>query len=66
MCQGDTVIVNVLNQLRPSDLTSIHWHGVHMKHTPNMDGVGFITQYPIFKNSYYQYKYFFVGFFSNF
>jgi L-ascorbate oxidase len=49
VCLGDTIIVNVFNNLKPNDITSIHWHGVHMKRTNNMDGVSFITQSPILK-----------------
>jgi FtsP/CotA-like multicopper oxidase with cupredoxin domain len=41
--EGDTVRVTVVNSL--ADLTSIHWHGLHV---PNaMDGVPGITQEPI-------------------
>ena len=57
VCLGDTVIINVFNNLRSSDITSIHWHGVHMKHTNNMDGVSFVSQCPILKNSFFKYKF---------
>ncbi|KAL5274167.1 hypothetical protein ACFFRR_000750 [Megaselia abdita] len=45
VCHNDTIIVDVLNRL--PEPTSIHWHGLTQKETPWMDGVPFITQYPI-------------------
>ncbi|XP_046357742.2 laccase-2-like [Haliotis rufescens] len=44
--QGQSVHVHVTNNM-DSDTTSIHWHGVHQKGTPWMDGVPFLTQCPI-------------------
>ncbi|CAE1312425.1 unnamed protein product [Acanthosepion pharaonis] len=43
---GQTVIVYVENHLYASDVT-IHWHGLHQKGTPFMDGVPYVTQCPI-------------------
>ncbi|KAH8382219.1 hypothetical protein KR009_002442 [Drosophila setifemur] len=45
LCENDTVVVDVLNYL--SEPTSMHWHGVHMMRTPEMDGAPFVTQYPL-------------------
>lgn len=45
LCENDTVVVDVLNYL--SEPTTMHWHGVHMHRTPEMDGAPFITQYPL-------------------
>lgn len=45
LCHNDTIIVDVLNKL--PEPTSLHWHGLTQLHTPWMDGVPYITQYPI-------------------
>ncbi|XP_017026577.2 uncharacterized protein Mco3 [Drosophila kikkawai] len=45
LCENDTVVVDVLNYL--GEPTAMHWHGVHMKRSPEMDGAPFITQYPL-------------------
>lgn len=39
--------ITVYNELPNVEGISIHWHGMHQKETPEMDGVAFITQYPI-------------------
>ena len=44
--EGQTVVAKVTNMLS-SDITSIHWHGMHQKNTPWMDGVGGISHCPI-------------------
>ena len=56
VCKGDTVVVNVNNMLRSQRITSIHWHGVKVRGSPHMDGVGMVTQCPIVPNSEFQYK----------
>ncbi|CRL02097.1 CLUMA_CG015286, isoform A [Clunio marinus] len=43
VCVNDTIIVDVKNHLM-SEGTSIHWHGLHQRNTPYMDGVPQITQ----------------------
>ena len=43
---GATVVVDVFNFLVTEE-TSIHWHGMHQRKTPWMDGVGYISQCPI-------------------
>ncbi|KAH8295076.1 hypothetical protein KR018_006877 [Drosophila ironensis] len=45
LCENDTMVVDVLNYL--GEPTSMHWHGVHMKLTPEMDGAPMVTQYPL-------------------
>ena len=44
--EGQNVIVNVKNLLL-AEVTSIHWHGMHMRNTPWMDGALLISQCPI-------------------
>ena len=44
------VVVDVFNNIVGApgdDDTSIHWHGMHQVHVPWMDGVGYVTQWPI-------------------
>jgi FtsP/CotA-like multicopper oxidase with cupredoxin domain len=43
---GSIMKVTVVNRL-VSEAVTIHWHGMHQKGTPWMDGVGFISQPPI-------------------
>ncbi|KAH0560390.1 oxidoreductase OpS5-like [Cotesia glomerata] len=56
VCEGDTVIVNVINNFA-SDSATIHWHGIHQVDTPFMDGVPFITQCPILPHNNFVYKF---------
>ncbi len=44
--EDQTVIIEVTNTLINKEV-SIHWHGQFQNHTPWMDGVDHITQYPI-------------------
>ncbi|CAE1312421.1 unnamed protein product [Acanthosepion pharaonis] len=53
---GQTVIVYVENQLYSSDVT-IHWHGLHQRGTPFMDGVPYVTQCPIGPSQSFAYKF---------
>ena len=48
------VVVDVLNYLTTEE-TSIHWHGMHQRNTPWMDGVGYITQCPIEAGASFRY-----------
>ncbi|XP_061164931.1 uncharacterized protein LOC133173877 [Saccostrea echinata] len=57
VCQGDTIVVNVHNKLEGSDGLSIHWHGLHQRNTPHMDGVSMVTQCAIPAHSSFQYKF---------
>nr|XP_022321018.1 oxidoreductase OpS5-like [Crassostrea virginica] len=57
ICYGDTVVVNVINKLEGADGVSIHWHGLHQRNTPHMDGVSMLTQCAIHAHSSFQYKF---------
>lgn len=46
MCKNDLIVVDVTNKMAGA-APSIHWHGLHQRKTPYMDGVPFITQCPI-------------------
>ena len=54
--KDQTVKVRVYNNLTSEGIT-VHWHGMHQKGTPWMDGVGFISQYPIGAGEYFDYIY---------
>ena len=52
--EGAIVKVRVENELTSEGVT-IHWHGMHQRGTPWMDGVGFISQAPITPGAYFDY-----------
>ena len=52
--EGATVVADVTNNMFTEE-TSVHWHGMHQRETPWMDGVGFITQCPIEAGSSFRY-----------
>ena len=54
--EGQNVTVHVKNNLT-SEGISVHWHGMHQRGTPWMDGVGQVTQCPIGPQSTFSYKY---------
>ncbi|MBE7157939.1 MAG: multicopper oxidase domain-containing protein, partial [Rhodospirillales bacterium] len=56
---GDEIIVHVKNSMPASDLngTTIHWHGIHQKGTPEYDGVPSLTQCPIAPGDSFTYKF---------
>ena len=54
--EGQTVIVHVHNNLTTEGI-SIHWHGMHQRGTPWMDGVGQVTQCPIGPQTSFSYMY---------
>lgn len=56
VCLGDTISVDVINQLM-GDSTTIHWHGMHQTDTPFMDGVPMITQCPIPPHTTFRYTF---------
>ncbi|XP_050689230.1 uncharacterized protein LOC126981747 [Eriocheir sinensis] len=56
VCQWDEVVVDVVNELG-SDSTTIHWHGIHQRGTPYMDGVPFLTQCPIPAHTTFRYHF---------
>lgn len=41
VCKGDRIIVDVSNHMPGQGLT-IHWHGIHQKKTPWMDGIAMV------------------------
>ena len=57
VCEGDTVIVNVRNDMYNFEATTIHWHGIHQIGTGHMDGVGMISQCPILPTDKWAYRY---------
>jgi FtsP/CotA-like multicopper oxidase with cupredoxin domain len=51
--QGVEAVLNVTNGL--ADYTTMHWHGMRI---PNaMDGVPYLTQFPIAENETFEYRY---------
>ena len=52
--EGQEVQVRVVNKLT-SEGISIHWHGMHQKRSPWMDGVGLVSQAPITPGAYFDY-----------
>ncbi|MBW0501215.1 hypothetical protein O181_040930 [Austropuccinia psidii MF-1] len=51
--EGDTIEVNVIN--RSGHPMTFHWHGLHQKGTPWMDGISGVTQCPIPPNANFTY-----------
>ena len=56
VCLNDTIIVDVKNHLM-SEGTTIHWHGIHQRKTPYMDGVPHISQCPIGPGHTFRYNF---------
>ncbi|XP_078686410.1 uncharacterized protein LOC144919067 [Branchiostoma floridae x Branchiostoma belcheri] len=54
--EGAQVVVKVTNKLL-NEVTSIHWHGLHMRGTPYMDGVAYVTQCPIMPRESFFYRF---------
>ncbi|XP_048577660.1 LOW QUALITY PROTEIN: L-ascorbate oxidase [Nematostella vectensis] len=54
--EGAEVVVTVVNHLLKEGVT-IHWHGVHMRSNPWMDGVAYISQCPIQVKQSFQYRF---------
>ncbi|KXJ06536.1 L-ascorbate oxidase [Exaiptasia diaphana] len=54
--QGAQVVVTVLNELQLDGLT-IHFHGIHMKYNPWMDGTAHVSQCPIGPKQSFQYRF---------
>ena len=54
--EGQEVIIHVHNNLTTEGI-SIHWHGMHQRGTPWMDGVGQLTQCQIGPASSFSYRY---------
>ncbi|KAK9378448.1 multicopper oxidase-domain-containing protein [Kockiozyma suomiensis] len=62
--EGDYLSVMVYNNL-PVPIT-VHWHGIHQKDTPHLDGAAGITQYPIDPGSSFHYNFTTVDQYGNF
>ncbi|KAK1831510.1 multicopper oxidase-domain-containing protein [Podospora conica] len=56
-CWGDTIYINVTNELYGLNGTSMHWHGLRQWFTMHMDGVNGITQCPIAPGDHFVYKF---------
>lgn len=56
VCLNDRIVVDVTNHLAGSEL-SFHWHGLHQKETPWMDGVPMLTQCAIPSGNTFRYKF---------
>ena len=54
--EGQSLVLHVKNHLLSESIT-IHWHGLHQRDTPFMDGVAFITQCPISSGQKFTYKF---------
>ncbi|XP_030382334.1 laccase [Scaptodrosophila lebanonensis] len=55
VCFGDTIVADVINSMH--ETTTIHWHGIHQRLTPHMDGVPHVTQYPIEAGQAFRYRF---------
>jgi iron transport multicopper oxidase len=53
---GDTVIVNLYNDLG-NETTGLHFHGLFMKNTPQMDGPVGVTQCSIMPGTLFKYEF---------
>lgn len=56
VCLNDTIIVDVKNHLM-SEGTTIHWHGIHQRNTPFMDGVPHVSQCAISPGLSFRYNF---------
>eukprot|EP00106_Octopus_bimaculoides_P019942 XP_014787384.1 PREDICTED: laccase-like [Octopus bimaculoides] len=54
--KGQRVIIDVENHLY-SEVTTIHWHGLHQRGTSHMDGVAWVTQCPILPGQSFRYEF---------
>ena len=54
--EGDTINVHVKNNMKDEN-TALHWHGIHQRGTPFMDGASHITQLPIAPLSTFNYTF---------
>ncbi|KAM7364393.1 uncharacterized protein ACRADG_000906 [Cochliomyia hominivorax] len=57
VCKDDLLIVDVHNHAHGS-AAALHWHGLHMRKTPFMDGVPFLTQCPISFANTFRYQFY--------
>uniref|UniRef100_A0A182Q9A8 Uncharacterized protein n=1 Tax=Anopheles farauti TaxID=69004 RepID=A0A182Q9A8_9DIPT len=56
VCHNDLIVVDIMNAMAGTSAT-IHWHGLHQRATPHMDGVPYITQCPIGFGTTFRYAY---------
>lgn len=56
VCLGDTIRVDVVNRLM-GESTTLHWHGLHQRDTPFMDGVPMVSQCPIAPHTTFRYTF---------
>lgn len=56
VCLGDTLQVDVVNRLM-GESTTVHWHGMHQRETPFMDGVPMVSQCPIAPHTTFRYTF---------
>lgn len=56
VCAGDEIVVEVENRMT-SQSTAIHWHGIDQKRFPYMDGVPYVTQWPIGPYTVFKYRF---------
>ena len=54
--EGQTVTVDVYNKLT-SEGISVHWHGMHQRGTPWMDGVASLSHIPIVPGARFRYNF---------
>ena len=54
--EGQEMIVEVRNKLTSEGIT-VHWHGIHQRGTPWMDGVASLSHIPIVPNGRFEYKF---------
>ena len=54
--ENQDLVVHVTNHLL-SDAVTIHWHGLHQRGTPFMDGVAYVTQCPINAGQMFTYRF---------
>lgn len=56
VCKDDLIVVDMTNAMGGT-ATTMHWHGLHQRDTPYMDGVPFVTQCPIEFSSTFRYAF---------
>ncbi|XP_078313230.1 uncharacterized protein LOC111129818 isoform X3 [Crassostrea virginica] len=54
--EGQAMIIHVRN-LMHTDCTTVHFHGIHQRGSPESDGVAFISQNPILPGQTFTYKF---------
>jgi len=57
VCENDTIVVNVHNNLQNGGAMTVHWHGLDMRDSQWMDGVPMVSQCPLSAAESLQYKF---------